>query len=138
MVGLRSGTIYKTSISTGAKQAIMMSHSDGEVWGMSVPNNDTILTCADDNQILAWSTSQRRLAGRGTVSSTARALKRRGASSLTQFPDSQCARAVTYNPTNGHVAVGHNDGTLTVRAGIDQLDNIIATNTNAKEWIEAI
>ncbi len=76
--------------------------------------------------------------GRGTVSTTARALKRRGASSLSQFPDSQCARAVAYNPSNGHVAVGHNDGTLTIRAGVDQLDNIIATNANAKEWIEAI
>lgn len=138
LVGLRSGTIYKTTISTDTKQPIMMSHSDGEVWGMSVPNDDIIVTCADDNQILAWSTKARKLTGRGIVSNTARALKRRGASSLTQFPDSQCARAVTFNRTNGHVAVGHNDGTLTIRSGIDQLDNIIATNTNSKEWIEAI
>ena len=115
-----------------------MSHSDGEVWGMSVPNDDIIVTSADDNQILAWSTKARKLVGRGTISNTARALKRRGASSLTQFPDSQCARAISFSSTNGHVAVGHNDGTLTVRAGIDQLDNIIATNTNSKEWIEAI
>ena len=78
------------------------------------------------------------MVGRGVISNTARALKRRGASSLTQFPDSQCARACAFNKTNGHIAVGHNDGTLTVRAGVDQLDNIIASNTNSKEWIEAI
>jgi len=66
----------------------MTSHSDGEVWGMSVPNDDIIITSADDNQILAWSTKQRKQVGRGQVSSVARALKRRGASSLTQFPDS--------------------------------------------------
>jgi len=45
---------------------------------------------------------------------------------------------VAYSPTNGHIAVGHNDGTMSVRAGIDQLDNVIATNNNSKEWIEAI
>jgi hypothetical protein len=66
----------------------MMSHSDGEVWGLNIPNDDIILTSADDNQILAWSSKQRKLTGRGTVLQTARALKRRGASTLSQFPDS--------------------------------------------------
>ena len=36
------------------------------------------------------------------------------------------------------MAVGHNDGTLTVRASKDQLDSIIAQNSNSKEWIEVI
>ena len=57
---------------------------------------------------------------------------------MTSLPDSQCARAVAFNPGNGHVAVGHNDGTLTVRAGKDQLDKIVAQNTDSQEWIEAM
>ena len=74
----------------------------------------------------------------GKVSNVANSLKRRGASSLTSFPDSQCSRAVALNTSTGHVAVGHNDGTLTVRAGVDSLDSVIASNNNSKEWIEVI
>ena len=88
LVGLRSGSIIKVDIATDTKQVIMNSHSDGEVWGMSLPNDTIVVTTADDNQILAWDTQQRKMVGRGTVSNTAKALKRRGASSLTQFPDS--------------------------------------------------
>ena len=36
------------------------------------------------------------------------------------------------------MAVGHNDGTLTVRAGVNSLDSVIATNNNSKEWIEVV
>lgn len=86
---------------------------------MSLPRDDIVVTTADDNQILAWSTKERKMVGRGIISNTAKALKRRGASSLTQFPDSQCARACAFNKANGHIAVGHNDGTLTIRAGVD-------------------
>jgi WD40 repeat protein len=116
----------------------MSSHSDGEVWGLSVPTDDLVLTSADDNQILGWSVSQRMKIASGTVSNTVRKLKRRGASSLTSFPDSQCSRAISFNPSNGHVAIGHNDGTMTVRAGIDKLDEVIATLTDSREWIEAM
>jgi hypothetical protein len=49
LVGLRSGTIYKVDIATDIKKAIMNSHSDGEVWGMSLPRDEIVVTTADDN-----------------------------------------------------------------------------------------
>ena len=49
LVGLRSGTIYQVDIATDTKKAIMMSHSDGEVWGLNIPNDDLVITTADDN-----------------------------------------------------------------------------------------
>lgn len=119
LVGLRDGSIYNVDLQSSAKRAIMESHSDGEVWGLAIPNDDLVLTTGDDNQIRAWSVTQRKCIARGKVSDTARNLKRRGASSLTQFPDSQCARAIAYCPQKGHVAVGHNDGVLTIRAGVN-------------------
>jgi hypothetical protein len=66
----------------------MTSHSDGEVWGLSVPTDDLVLTTGDDNQIMGWSPSKRKQIAAGVVNTVARALKRRGASSLTSFPDS--------------------------------------------------
>jgi hypothetical protein len=39
----------RVNIAADTKQAIMNSHSDGEVWGMSLPNDDIVVTSADDN-----------------------------------------------------------------------------------------
>ncbi len=67
----------------------MQSHSDGEVWGLDLSNDqDTIVTSADDNKIMTWSRSKRQCTGYGTVNTVAKSLKRRGASSLTSYPDS--------------------------------------------------
>jgi WD40 repeat protein len=66
----------------------MESHSDGEVWGLSIANQDTLLTSGDDNQLKAWSVSQKKCVSRGIISAEARKVKRGGASSLTQFADS--------------------------------------------------
>lgn len=110
----------------------MQSHSDGEVWGLSVLNDDYVLKTGDDNQVLAWSTIQRKCISNAIVSSTARSLYRRGASSLTLFPDSQCARAISFNKCNCHVAVEHNDGTMTIRAGVKKLDEVILPKTTQR------
>ena len=126
LVGCRNGCIYKVNISTSERATIMESHSDGEVWGLSVVNQDTVLTSGDDNQLKGWSVSQRKCVSRGVISGEARKVKRGGASSLTTFADSQCSRAIAYNPNSGHVAIGHNDGALSIRQIWDQLDSIIA------------
>ncbi len=91
------------------------SHCDGEVWGLAVTDNAHVVTCGDDNLIKCWDIDQRRCVQTGKICSEARKTKRGGASSLTKMADSQCARAVAYNPQSGHIAVGHNDGTLTIR-----------------------
>jgi hypothetical protein len=76
----------------------MESHSDGEVWGLAVIDSETVLTSGDDNQIKAWSVSNKQAVSSAIVSNTARKLKRRGASTLSTFPDSQCSRALAYCP----------------------------------------
>ena len=109
------------------------SHSDGEVWGLAIASDSTFVTSCDDNRVMVWDTNKNANIGIGTVSTEARKVKRAGASTLSKFPDSQCSRAVAVNPSNGHVAVGHNDGTLTLRAGVNALEDIKATNNNSKE-----
>ena len=60
VVGCRNGCIYLANWETGEKRAIMESHSDGEVWGLAVVDSDTVITSGDDNQIKAWSVSERK------------------------------------------------------------------------------
>lgn len=114
----------------------MESHSNGEVWGLAVVNEDLVVTSGDDNKIKTWSVSQRKCIARGDICNEDRKVKRGGASTLSTLADSKCARALAYNPQSGHVAVGHNDGTLTIREGVDKLDSIIADDRTSREWIE--
>lgn len=88
VVGLRDGTIYELDLSSGSKKMIMESHSDGEVWGISVINNDIVVTSGDDNKLKTWSISKRQCIARGTIHTQARKVKRGGASTLSTFPDS--------------------------------------------------
>lgn len=122
LVGLRDGTIFNVDLASGSKNAIMESHSDGEVWGLAPADENHVVTTGDDNKIKAWNVATRKCVVTGKVSSEVRKAPKGGASSLTELPDSQCSRAVAVNPTNGHVAIGHNDGTLTIRAGVTKLD----------------
>jgi WD40 repeat protein len=74
-------------MNNGSKTLVMQSHSDGEVWGLDLAG-DKVLTTGDDNQVKVWDTNTRKCIATAQVSATAKSLKRRGASSLTSFPDS--------------------------------------------------
>jgi WD40 repeat protein len=136
LVGLRDGTICQVDLASQGRKTVMESHSDGEVWGLAIASSDNVITSGDDNKLKTWSVSQRKCIARGQICDQDRKVKRGGASTLSTLPDSKCSRAVAYNPTNGHVAVGHNDGTLTVRASFDNLDSIVAQANHSREWIE--
>jgi len=116
----------------------MESHSDGETWGLGRAGENVFITSGDDNKIKTWSIKERKCLATGTICTEARKAKRGGASSLTDAPDSQCSRGVCWNKANNHVAVGHNDGTLTIRASPDKLDQILFTKNDSKEWIEVM
>lgn len=105
----------------------MKSHSDGEVWGLAVCDATTVVTSADDNKLIAWDVSKRSAATVGRISDTDRKPPKGGASTLSDLAPSKCARAVAYNQSNGHLAIGHNDGTLTIKTK-DDLTTVITSN----------
>lgn len=131
LVGLRDGNIFEVEIGSGNKKVIMESHSDGEVWGLAAGDDNHVVTSGDDNKVKTWNIQTRKCEVTGKLSSESRKAPKGGASSLTELPDSQCARAVAVNLHNGHVAVGHNDGTLTIRAGVTKLDTVAFTNKDS-------
>lgn len=137
-VGLRDGSIHHVDIGSGSKQSIMEGHSDGEVWGLAIAGDNHVVTSADDNKIKVWNITSRKCEATAEISQEERKAPRGGASSLTTLADSKCARAVAFNPHNGHIAVGCNDGTLQIRAGKDKLTQLVAQNKDSQEWIEAM
>jgi WD40 repeat protein len=139
VVGLRDGSIIVYEKGTKAK-LVMSSHSDGELWGLAVcPHTGYLVTCADDNKVMVWDSEARKCIGTTTINEVAGPKpKTMGASTLSIYPPNQCARAVAINPKNGHIAIGVNNGELSVRKGIKELNKIVVQKHDAKEWIEAI
>lgn len=138
IVGLRDGTIQE--IIAGSINEVMVSHSDGEVWGLSIcPTTGYVLTTGDDNRILVYDTVKNKCIARAIINEK-RGLKPKigGASTLSSFPPNQCARALAISKKYGYVAVGINEGTVSIRKSIDNLNVEIASLTEPKEWIEAI
>lgn len=137
VAGLRCGAIIEINSSDKITE-VMRSHSDGEAWGLDI-SGDNIITSGDDNKIYTWSLKNRKNTATQEICDEDKSSKKGGASSMTKYAASKCARAVAINGGgNGHVAVAHNDGRVTIRGGIDNLGNIAHTLDESDEWIEAL
>lgn len=71
----------------------MCSHSDGEVWGLAQNNDGCIVTSGDDNKVMFWDPVARKHSKTVKVSDRTKKV-RRGASTLSTFPDAQDRKSV--------------------------------------------
>ena len=55
------------------------------------------MTSADDNKVMFWNPDSRTFIKQAKVSDRKKKAKRGGASTMSKYPDSQCARAVAVN-----------------------------------------
>jgi len=117
----------------------MEGHSKGEAWGLATgTDDDTFISTGDDNMIKTWSLTEKKCVATAEICDENKKPKRGAASSLTDLAASKCARAVCISPSSGHVAVGHNDGRVTIRESKDAIDKIVTTLTDSAEWIETM
>jgi len=139
VVGLRDGSIVEF-VNASQPKLVMASHSDGEAWGLAVcPHTGLLISTADDNKIMVWDPKARRCVASSIVNQKAGPKpKTMGASTLSVYSPNQCARAVAINPKTGHIAVGINNGELSIRKSLRELDVVVAHKQDSKEWIEAI
>lgn len=68
LAGLKNGSIVEYDLQSGAREAIMISHHDGEVWGLCIiPGLNRYITSGDDNKILMFDVQSRRCVQKGLV-----------------------------------------------------------------------
>jgi len=135
LVGLRDGSI--NLISQEQTTCLMKSHHEGELWGLDVTGEETIITTGDDNKIMLWSAKERKNKDVGLINIKGGPKIKYGASSLTSLPDNQCARAVTVNEKTGEIAIGVNDGEVQVR-DIKNVGVVRKSMKAGERWIEAM
>lgn len=98
--------------------ALMAGHFDGEVWALAThPSNENeFCTVGEDNIVSIWDRSKQECLNQGVINDAKakRRKKRRRAGTTSNHPTNKCARAVAYSPTGEHLAIGTNDGHLTI------------------------
>ena len=133
VVGLRTGSIVECDMESGEMTTHVESHNSGEVWGLDIKDG-FVYTAGDDNQVIKWDPATRRCADRSIVNEASRRARRNKASTLSQHPHSQQARAVAVSPT-GWMAVAANDGSVTIRR-TEEMSTVVQEIHDSKEWIE--
>jgi WD40 repeat protein len=132
LVGTRDGTLTVVGEDESRKE-IMHSHNDGETWGLASFDANCVITSGDDNQVIVWDVEERKRSKVYGVSSREAKAKKGGASSITNKPASQCARAVCLGP-NGETIVAANDGVVHVHCA----DGSNVKLEESSEWIECL
>lgn len=161
LAGLANGSILELKNVLADPTAVVCetqirSHFDGEAWGLAIVESGAekclYFSSGDDNTILLYSRNAKKCIGEGRISTVlditklAPKKKRGGASSQSKLHPHQQSRALAFCEELQHLAVGHNDGAVSIRNvdGIDsadgseiiKLDNILNTYNHPKEWIE--
>jgi WD40 repeat protein len=131
----------------GGKSVIVQSHFDGELWAVDVhpTQHNQFVTAGEDNMLAIWDKKAHSLMKKANVTDEKkgrRSKKNLGASTLSRHGINQCARAVAYAPDGATVAVGTNDGRLSIFSDFPQsmTPTVIDMNKSGKteQWIEAI
>ena len=143
LVGLRNGSIaeFKDVLGSDAvENTLMRSHFEGEIWGLEVlTEQNKVLTSGDDNMVMQFDFETRKFDRKGTVSGhkceNKDKLKNGTASSMSQYPANQQARAICYSKKHNHLVVCSNLGKVSVR-DFDDLDKKVASLKEATEWCE--
>ena len=126
----RDGVIAE--LNGSSQRIIMESHNEGEVWSIAqdCQRPNLLISTGDDNKMKVWDIHQRRCISTTIIEILA---VKNTAHRSSLLPSSQQSRAISISPT-GHVAVGHNDGHVTIRDS-RELENVLFTLLDSRTWI---
>ena len=133
-VGLKNGTIV--AIEGDKQMPVMLSHHDGEVWGLEM-TPEGMITSGDDNKIMAWNATTHKNVGVFVISDKTGEKVKYGASSMTSYTDNQCSRSLALNTKAQQLAVGTSNGVVQIRAMSD-LSKTVCELAQPKRWIECM
>lgn len=93
-------------------------HHDGELWALDVIDRvgeNRFVTAGEDNKIVVWDYAEHKTHSVLAINEkSGQRRRRRRASTMSSEPENRCARAVSYNSHNQHMAFGLNNGEITI------------------------
>ncbi len=128
---------------------VLRGHFDGEVWGVAPnPKSNTFATVGEDNQVIVWDADKKTATDVTVINSVkGRFVKVNKAATTSNFPVNQMARAIDYSPDGKLLAIGTNEGTVSVydTSNMKQVQTVDLNKygkrqitTQSQNWIEAL
>lgn len=140
LIGLRNGSILqlKNALESEQKEptVIVQSHFEGEAWGLTELNDNTIITVCDDNRVMMFDTNEKKFVRGGKISAKSAmkdpARKSLAASASKMSPNKQ-GRCVAASAKHNHLVVCSNLGKVSIRS-LEDFDKKITSLKDAKQW----
>ncbi len=123
VMGLKNGDIvikhYKDK--NKIEEIFLKTHSIGEVGGMVFVPDSRAVSSGGDNQILVWNLRSKKCENYSLINEV-RPIYENYTQQKFTFPPSNRSSCISYNKSKGHIAIGIDDGSVSIRVGIKNLD----------------
>ena len=125
VMGLKNGDIiikhYRDP--NKSEELFLKTHSTGEVGGIVLLENDSrAISSGYDNQILVWNLRSKKCESYALINEV-RPIYESDSNRKYIFPPSNRSSCISYNKSKGHIAIGIDDGTVSIRKSVKYLNN---------------
>ena len=124
VMGLKNGDIIIKHYREPAKREVtfLKSHCEGSIGGLDFIPENRVITSGEDNTILLWNLRSKKCECAGMINPVIPNSAAKDPSEVYAFQPRNKSKAISYNILKDHVAVGINDGTVSIRQGMKKLD----------------
>ena len=124
VLGLKNGCIKikKLKDSTKTETVFLKSHSTGSIGGLDFIPECRAITTGEDNKILLWNLRSKKCEAVGTINPLTLNEAAKYESEKYILTAANKSGVVSYNNTKEHIAIGINNGMVSIRNGIKDLN----------------
>ncbi len=125
VMGLKNGDIIIKHLKDYIKreEIFLQSHSEGQIGGLAFVPDSRVLTSGLDNKILLYNLRSKKCESMGKINPFNPYEKdQNNPNSPVKFQDKHKSLTIAYEENKGHVAVGINNGKVSIRKGIKDLN----------------
>lgn len=124
VMGLKNGDIIIKHYREPSKREVtfLKSHCEGSIGGIDFIPENRVITSGEDNTILLWNLRSKKCECCGMINPVIPNSNAKDPSEIYAFQPRNKSQAISYNQLKDHVAVGIDDGTVSIRQGMKKLD----------------
>ncbi|MCQ2820381.1 MAG: hypothetical protein MJ252_24210 [archaeon] len=122
VMGLKNGSIVIMNYKNNKRQDLFLkSHCVGSIRGLDYVPDNRVITTGDDNRIMVWNLRSKKCESEGQINEPEQIQDLQNKNIFHTHPKNK-SKCVSYNKEKGHIAVGLDDGTITIREGTKKLE----------------
>ena len=135
VLGLKNGDIVLKhwEDKTKYEEVYLKSHSEGSIGGMAFVPEYKLITSGEDNKILLWNLRSKKCESSGTINPLVKNTTNQNIEEYYIVGERNKSQCLAYHSSYEHVAVGINDGTITIRRNPKDLDKKVLPDISLVE-----